>query len=275
MLKNLLIATLLAGSAHAADIDRSLTVGNAPDLYVTDGSGHIHIFAGPDTQVHIQAHVTANWQIFGNAEDRIHRIESNPPIRQVGNQIRIGEVAPEDRSLFNNVSIDYEISVPRSASLDLHSGSGDIRVDGAGRFLKAETGSGSVRAYGLSGSADLHTGSGDIELDEQAQGEIDAHTGSGSIHIRGLNGKLTARTGSGDIDASGRVLAATHLQSGSGSIRLHPGSDARYTVDATTGSGSIRVAGTEDSEHHHLSRSVNGGGPLIEAHTGSGDIEVD
>jgi len=276
LIRSALALALLAGSAHAADFSRSLTVENSPDLYVSNGSGDIHIFAGSDMQVHIQAHVSSNWQLFGsNAEDRIHRIERNPPIRQSGNEIRVGDIPAEDRSLFNNITIDYEISVPRSTALNLHSGSGDLRVDGVGRFLKAQTGSGSVRAFGVSGSADLHTGSGDIELEEQAEAEVQAVTGSGSIRIRGLDGKLTARTGSGDIDASGKVIAGAHLQSGSGSIHVHPGADAHYSVDASTGSGSIRVAGNEDAEHHHISRPVNGGGPLVEARTGSGDIEID
>lgn len=266
---------LLAGSAHAADFNRSLTVGNSPDLYVSNGSGHIHIFAGSDTEVHIQAHVSSNWQMFGNADDSVHRIVSNPPIRQNGNEIRVGDIPSEDRSLFNNITIDYEISVPRATALNLHSGSGDLRVDGVGRYLKAQTGSGSVSGFNISGAADLRTGSGDIELDEQAPADVQAVTGSGSIRIRGLDGKLTARTGSGDIDASGKLLGEAHLQSGSGSIHLHSGPDARYSVEASTGSGSIRVAGQENSEHHHVSRQVNGGGPLVEAHTGSGDIEID
>ena len=121
LIRSALALALLAGSAHAADFSRSLTVGNCPDLYVSNGSGDIHIFAGSDMQVHIQAHVSSNWQLFGsNAEDRIHRIERNPPIRQSGNEIRVGDIPAEDRSLFNNITIDYEISVPRSTALNLH-----------------------------------------------------------------------------------------------------------------------------------------------------------
>lgn len=274
LIRTVFAVALLTVSAQAADFERSLAVNNAPDLYVSNGSGHIHVFAGSDSEIHVRAHVYSNWNLFGDSKDSIRRIEKNPPIRQSGNDVRIGDVPSEDRSLFNNITIDYEISAPRGVSLNLHSGSGDIRVDGVGRFLKADTGSGSVRALGIAGSADLHTGSGNIELHQEAQGEVRAVTGSGSIRVEGLDGKVTARTGSGNIEVSGRVLAATHLQSGSGSIEVHPGADAHYTVDAETGSGSIRVAGDEDSDHHHLSKEINGGGPLIEAHTGSGSIQI-
>jgi len=32
--------------------------------------------------------------------------------------------------------------------------------------------------------------------------------------------------------------------------------------------------GSKESEHHHVSLPINGGGPTLEAHTGSGDITI-
>ena len=269
----LLTAAVLVTAAHA-DFDRHLATGAQPDLYVSTGSGRIKIFPGTDAEVHVKAHVYAGWNAGGDIQDRIRRISDNPPIQVSGNTIHLGDVPPQDRNLYNNITIDYEISAPRGVALNLRSGSGDIEVDNLGRFLKADTGSGAVRAHGIAGPADLHTGSGDIELQQSAQGEVRATTGSGSVRISGLDGALTARTGSGDIEANGNLLGAAHLQSGSGSIRLHLGQQARYTVDASTGSGTIRVPGNRDGDRHHLNQAVNGGGPILEAHTGSGDIEV-
>ncbi len=274
MLARILITAAVLVTAAHADFDRRLGTNATPDLYVSTGSGRIKIFPGNDSEIHIRAHVYAGWNAGGDIQDRIRRISDNPPIQVTGNTIRLGEAPPQDRNLYNNISIDYEVSAPRGVALNLRSGSGDIEVDNLGRFLKAETGSGSVRAHGIAGPADLHTGSGDLELQQSAQGEVRATTGSGSVRINGLSGALTARTGSGDIEANGNLTGAAHLQSGSGSIRLHLGHDARYTVDASTGSGTIRVPGNRDGDRHHLNQAVNGGGPILEAHTGSGDIEV-
>lgn len=273
ILPTLLAATLLTISANAADFERSLHVSGVTDVYVSTGSGRIHIYPGTDSEVHIKAHVHADWNAGGDIEERIKQISANPPITQNGKDIRIGELAAEDRRRYRNISIDYEISAPRGVALDLRSGSGEVEVDNVGRFLKAETGSGSIRAHGIGGPADLHTGSGDIELQQQASGEVKASTGSGSIRINGLDGPLTARTGSGDIEANGVLTGPSKLQSGSGSIRAHVGQGSHLNVDATTGSGSIRVAGNS-SDHHHLSAPLNGGGAPLEAHTGSGDIEI-
>jgi hypothetical protein len=274
ILRSLLLAATLTSAAYAADFERTLTVGPQADLYVSTGSGDIHIVPGSDSQIHVQAHVHAGWNAGGDIEDRIRRIAEHPPIEQSGNAVHIGEVPPEERHLFNNISIDYEITAPKSVALNLHSGSGDIEIDHLGRFLKAQTGSGSVRAHGIAGPADLQTGSGDLDLEELAAAEVRASTGSGSIRVHGLNGALTARTGSGDIEADGSITGSSRLQTGSGSIHVHLGRDAHFNIDASSGSGSIRVAGAPGSEHHHISAPVNGGGPTLEAHTGSGDIDV-
>ena len=86
------------------------------------------------------------WEINfgGDMEGRIKRIVENPPISQDGNSIRVGE--SNDHQLFNNLSIDYVITAPASVALNLHSGSGDITIDHAGRYLSASSGSGDVRA---------------------------------------------------------------------------------------------------------------------------------
>lgn len=275
IVRTLFSAALLTSAAFASDFERTLPVAPAVDLYISTGSGRIHIKPGSESEIHIKAHVYSDRNGGGDTDGRITRIAQDPPIRQNGNEVHVGEAKPEDRHLYNNITIDYEVTAPRGTAINLHSGSGDVDVEHMGRFLKADTGSGSIRVSGLGGPADMRTGSGDIELEQSGQGEVKATTGSGSIRIRGLAGALTARTGSGDIQADGKMAGPSRLQSGSGSIRVHAGPEAHFDVDASTGSGSIRVARAPDpGQSHHLNVHMNGGGPLLEARTGSGDIEI-
>lgn len=280
MIRTLTAALVLATATAVyadADFDRTLNVSGQADLYVSTGSGHIKITAGSDSQITVKAHVHAGWNGGSDVDGRIRRIVANPPIQQSGNTVRIGET--NDRELYNNITIDYDITAPTSVALNLRSGSGDVNVEHLGRFVSATSGSGSVRARGIHGPGDLHSGSGDIELQEEAAGEVKAATGSGSIRIDGLNGPLTARTGSGDIEAKGHLTGAARLSSGSGSVRLNLAPDAHFNLEGSTGSGSIRVnfpnaPHTSDDHRHHLTGAVNGGGPVLEARTGSGDIEI-
>jgi hypothetical protein len=277
----LLVATALLSVTTAAladgHFDRTLSVSSGSDLYVATGSGNIQIHPGSGNQIHVSAHVHAGWSAFGDIDARIKRIDDNPPITQSGNAVHIGEV--NDHELYNNISIDYDISVPNDVALNLRSGSGDLHVAQVGRYLNASTGSGNIVSAGVHGAAEAQSGSGDITLEQDGAGDVKVRTGSGNIHVRGLNGMLAARSGSGDISADGRLTGPATLSSGSGNITLHLGSDARFNVEASTGSGDIRVnypGAPQTSEHsrHHLTGPVNGGGAPIEVRTGSGNIDI-
>ena len=276
---------LLPASLALADADftRTLSVAAQPDLYVATGSGTIRITEGSSDKIEIHGHVHASngWSGFGGGGDReeqVKRVAANPPITQEGNAVHVGDHG--DRRDLNNISIEYDIKVPAEVALNLHTGSGDVTVDHVGRFLAANTGSGSVRAHGIHGKAELQTGSGDIELEQTAAGDVSAKTGSGSVRLRGLNGGLSASTGSGDIEANGHLSGAARLSTGSGSVRLHLTPDSKFNLDAATSSGSVRVnfpgAANRDDEasRHRFNGPVNGGGPDVNVHTGSGDIEV-
>jgi hypothetical protein len=277
----LLAAALLTVStaAFAADsqFERTLNVSAQPDLYVSTGSGNITIHPGSGDQIHIVGHVHAGWGAFADVKTRIQRIVDNPPIVQDGNTVRVGE--SNDHELFNNISIDYDVSVPAGVALNLHSGSGDEEIDHVGRYLSAASGSGNVVAHGIHGPADLGTGSGDIVLDEEAAGDVKTKTGSGSIKVHGLNGGFTARSGSGDIEAEGRIVGPANLSSGSGSIKLQLTPDAHFNLEASTGSGDIHVnypgaPQQGENSRHHMTASINGGGAPLEVRTGSGDVEI-
>ena len=279
-LRILLAASLLAVSTAALAEDhfeRTLNVGSQPDLYVNTGSGNITVHAGSGNQIHIVGHIHAGWSAFGNIDGRITKIVQSPPIVQEGNTVRVGENVSHD--LYENITIDYEITAPSAVALNLHSGSGDVTTEGLGRYISASSGSGNVRAHGVSGPAELQSGSGDIELAELSAGDVKARTGSGNVHIHGLNGGLIARSGSGDIDADGHLSGSASLESGSGKVELHLGSDAHFNLEASTGSGDIHVnfpnaPHQDDHSRHHLTGPVNGGGPPLEIRTGSGDVEI-
>ncbi len=281
----LLIATALLSASTAAFADghfeRSFTVSAASDLYVNNGSGNVTIHAGSGNQIHIVGHVKSSWSVFGMSSDnssQIHEIEEHPPISQDGNAIHIGFTSGHHDE-YNHVSIDYEITAPADVALNLHSGSGDVTTEGVGRFLTASSGSGNVRADGVSGNVDLQSGSGDITIDERTGGDVKARTGSGNVHVHGFNGTLTARSGSGDIDADGHLTGAATLESGSGNVRLHLGNDAHFNLEASTGSGDIRIRypnapQQDDHSRHHMTAPINGGGAPLQIRTGSGNVEI-
>jgi DUF4097 and DUF4098 domain-containing protein YvlB len=265
-------ATALASDAT---FDKTLSVNGSVQLEVSTGSGYVHVNPGSDNQVHIIGHVHANhgW-MGGNSDDQVKQVVDNPPIQQTGNIIRVGQM---HESWFNHVSIDYDVTTPKGTHLKAESGSGDLKAVSMNGGVRLETGSGSVNGDDLGGDGYLQTGSGDIRVNFSNGGNVTAGAGSGSIRLTGVKGSLKAETGSGDISVAGQPIDGWKIEAGSGSIDLNLGG-SKFTLDAETGSGSIHtdqpISMQGSLERHHITGNVNGGGPTVKVETGSGSIRI-
>lgn len=306
-----LLAALPALAAREGTFHRTLDVTGPVNIDLTTGSGNVTVRTGADGKVDITGHIRASgW--FDNSQDRISRLQANPPIQQSGNTIRIGHV--HDSDLLHNISISYELSVPAQTQLTSHSGSGRQEVDGiAGAInvdagsgdvrisnirnavraqtgsgdmkleniqgnVQAKTGSGSIHATEIAGGFEGETGSGHIDLQQSAPGSVRVRTGSGGIDARGVRGSLEARAGSGGITAEGEPRAGWIVHTGSGSVRLRLATDSAFDLNAHTSSGSISVNRPVTVQgiinRKEIRGRVRGGGPQVDVQTSSGDIEI-
>jgi len=294
MLLAILLFPVLLHARAEGHFDRTLQVSGTVNLDLTTGSGDVVIKTGAANQVIVHGSVRSSGDWFSNAEKVVKSVESNPPIRQSGSSIRIGYDLPEDAR--HHVSISYEVTVPADTSVQAHSGSGDLEVQGVRNEVQAQTGSGEIRVRDTAGRTHVetgsggvraenvgapfyaHTGSGDIEGALNGSGDVDVQTGSGGVHLRGVNGGLHARSGSGDLTADGSVGGPWTLHTGSGSIRLGIGSASGFNLDVHTSSGSIHsdlpITVQGSLGRHELKGTVHGGGPSVEVSTGSGDVDI-
>ena len=301
-----------ASAAAEGSFQRSLKVTGPVHLDLTTGSGTVEVRTGGSAQVQVTGHIRTGEWFGGNAEEKIKRLEANPPIQQSGNQIRIGHI--DDPELRHNISISYEVVVPAETDLRVESGSGDQKVEGIrgplevssgsgglkisaiGDRVRAETGSGdididrvkgnvhaktgsgSIDANDIAGAFEGDSGSGHITLQQTAPGSVRVDTGSGGMELHGVRGSLEAKAGSGTIQADGNPTGAWSVHTGSGEVKLKLPSDAAFDLDAHTSSGSISI----DQPHavqgsvgrKEVRGRVGGGGVPVEVETGSGDIQI-
>jgi len=307
------VAAPLAQASAEGHFQRDLKVTGPVDLNVTTGSGSIVVKTGASDIVKVSGNIRVNSWFDSSSEDKVHRIEQNPPIEQNGNSIRIGQIS--DPELKRNVSISYEITVPAQTELHSNTGSGDQTVEGirgpvdvgsgSGGLklarigstihaktgsgdvnleeiqgnVRAETGSGSIHAKAIAGGFEARTGSGDVRLEQTAAGAVRAETGSGTVELRNVRGSLEARTGSGEVEAEGHPDGRWLVHTGSGGVHLALPMEAAFDLDAHTSSGSINTKHPVTVEgslgRKELRGKVHGGGVPVEVHTGSGDIEID
>lgn len=311
------LAALLVLPAHASSSEgsftRSLKVATGEVLLsVTTGSGNITVRTGAGDMIEVHGRIRAHSGWGMDAGEKVKRLEAAPPVEQNGNSIRIGHI--EDRDLRQNVSIDYELTVPARTRVQSETGSGDQHLDGLQGALRVHTGSGNLvlsnitadtRAESGSGDLDLSnvrghmyvstgsgnirtsrvaggfvgtSGSGDIHLDQTSSGEVKVETGSGNVVATGIDGSLSASTGSGDIEIQGQQRGDWQLSAGSGNVRLRLSGEKSFEVDLHTSSGSIDVdfpiTVQGTFRKNELRGKAGNGGYLMKVHTGSGDIEI-
>jgi DUF4097 and DUF4098 domain-containing protein YvlB len=261
----LLFAQAGFASEATGSFSRNLTVSGNPQVEIQTGAGNITVRTGNADRISIEGRIKANdnwgggW--FGSGsrlspEERVKRLEANPPIEQNGNRIVIGKI--EDEELRNNVSVSYEVTVPQSTRLE------------------SRTGSGSQRIEDIHGPVRASTGSGTIEIGKIGD-QVDAQSGAGRIEINGA--ELRASTGSGGIDVDGDARNDWDLHTGSGGIDVRTPSSAGFRIDAESGSGGVTInrpiTMQGNFSRRHIEGTVGSGGPTMRLRTGSGGIHVD
>lgn len=157
-------------------------------------------------------------------------------------------------SFNSNASTEFDVYVPRNATLFVSSGDGRLRIEG------------------VSGVIDLHTGDGAIDV-SAGQGRLHAETGDGRIRVEGFDGDAEARTGDGRITLDGNFKSLT-ARTGDGTISLAVPDGANATVE--TDAESVFNDGVAVAESPADSRvrrwRIGGGGQVLKLNTGDGQI---
>ncbi len=297
---------------------RTLTVSGPPEIEIVTGSGRIEVRQGPAGRIEITGRIRASdgWDWSPRSplspEERVRRIEADPPIEQSGGVVRIGRLA--DKELSQGVSISFTLTVPAASSVrsktgsgsqhlegvdgsieassgsgsltlkevggrsKASSGSGSITAETVGGAFHASAGSGSIRATGVRGPSIAKTSSGSIDLEQTGAGDVEVASSSGSVRVRGVRGAVQGSTSSGSLTIQGEPSAAWRLSASSGHVDVNLPSTQGFELDANSQSGRIDVdfpvTVTGAVGRHSLRGSARGGGPLLHVRTSSGGISI-
>jgi DUF4097 and DUF4098 domain-containing protein YvlB len=202
-------------------------------------------------------------------------------------RVEISGVAPE--RVYQDV--DWNIRVPASASLNLVTLAGSIRIQNTRGNVTARTEGGTVTVGDIGGSADITTRAGAIMIGNIA-GTAELRSLGGEIRVGRIGGNAELTTGAGPI-TSGAVSGSVRAETAGGNISLEGvgGNLIADTlagdiavgavggrVEAQTGGGNIAVAsvrgpfrGFTDLGNIRIGQAA----ASIEATSGSGDVEAD
>jgi hypothetical protein len=208
----------------------------------------------------------------------------------------------------------FEVRVPRSTQVDLHTSGGSIEISGLAGEARLRTSGGSLQARDHEGMIDGRTSGGSIEV-RAVRGSVDVDTSGGGIRVHEVSGDVVAETSGGSIEiqdvggdvdadtsgggvrvrgARGRVVAHSSggpvsavfagageggsLSSSGGGVRVAVHPAAALTIDASSSGGGVEcdlpITIQGRVSRTSLRGNLNGGGPVLKLRSSGGGIRI-
>jgi DUF4097 and DUF4098 domain-containing protein YvlB len=253
---------IFALPVRAEEWSKTFELNGKADLRVETNDAKVQVEAWEREE--IQARVVSEGVrigLWGSSDTRQVRVRDF----QSGNHVELEVRIPNTNWMIgvNTRSARIELKVPREATLDVHSGDGDLSV------------------RGLKGEINLSTQDGRIEADS-LDGALRASSGDGNMHVQGRFDSLNLKTGDGriyvQVSPGSQMLSGWSVRSGDGNVELSLPEDFSADLEVHTGDGRITselpltLSGSMD--HSSLRGKLNGGGPTLSVHTGDGSVHL-
>lgn len=251
-----LVAALAGGTAVADQWSKTYTIVGQPELRIETDDSSVTVRPGDERKI-VARVTTTGWKIVpGEVEVREY---------QSGDHVELVVKVPRRIGIsFNNRSIHVAVEVPRKLRSDIHTGDGNIDVEGITGEMRLRSGDGHIEALAVDGS--LHAESGD-----------------GHVRVRGRLDMLTLHTGDGGIEADvlpgSRMSSSWRVDTGDGSVTLRLPDNFGADLELHTGDGSIStdlpaLTGVSGRHDKDMRARLNGGGAVFSVRTGDGSIHL-
>ena len=246
----------------AEEWSKTFELNGKADLRVETNDAKVQVEAWERKE--IQAHVVSEGVrigLWGSSDRRQIRVRDF----QSGNHVELEVHIPDTIWMIgvNTRSARIELEVPQEATLNIHSGDGDLSV------------------HGLRGEINLSTQDGRIEADS-LDGALRATSGDGNMRVEGRFDSLNLKTGDGSISAQisqgSEMVSGWSVRSGDGNVELSLPEGFAADLDVHTGDGRITselaITTSGSLDHSTLRGKLNGGGPTLSVHTGDGSVRL-
>ena len=162
-----------------------------------------------------------------------------------------------------------------------HTSGGSVTVTAVKGNVEIKTSGGSLTLNDIEGDVSATTSGGSIRADKLTGNSV-VKTSGGSIEVAGIKGKIEARTSGGSINADlqGQPTGDCIFKTSAGSVTVVLGEKVAVDVDARTSAGRVSadfpvtIVASGEQTKSALRGKINGGGPLITAHTSAGSVRL-
>jgi Toastrack DUF4097 len=222
---------------------RHFAVSATPTVVINNDIGSIHVQSGgAESDVTIQA--TKHAGPGSNVND----VQISYSQNSSANTITVNVDRTSNVSFFNSPSVDFQVTVPNNASLELKTNTGGLDVNGvSGRMsVRSNTGSVEVRDGVLSSGSILNSNTGSITFKGSTNktGSYQFTTNTGSINVTlpaSSAFHLDASTDTGSITSDFPGVYVQHPNFTGAVAHSDVGSSPQATITMTTNTGSINL----------------------------------
>ena len=234
------VALFIFGATHAVGRltertdTQTRTLAAAPTIVVHTGTGDVRVVAADRTDVRLTTKEKRS--IWGGARVRVTGDAGD---------LRLEDHCDGSPLVDEPCAADAVLDVPRATSVQVVTGTGDLRAENLHGSAELRAGTGDLRAIGVSGPLRLSSDTGDV-------------------HVEGPSANVVARTSTGDIRVEASRPGTIRAQADTGDIHISV-PDLTYAVDTKTGTGDDTVDVRRDDASPRRLR----------AHTDTGDVHLE
>lgn len=248
--------TELATDAGALGEERTRTVETtyppttATGLTVDTRNGAIDVHPTDGDDVVVEALVRSR-----RADDDLDGVSLDRT--ETGDILHLAVAVPEENRA---TSVDLDVGVPDSLTVDrVSSRNGTIHVRDVRGDVLAETKNGTLTIESVDGVVDAHAKNGEITVRDTQVRDVDSKNGTLDLDLSGLEVDATIQSKNGTV-----------------AIRVPADTDADFTLAATHGTASVEglTCLVEESSRRHVSGELGTGGPLLDARTKNGSLQL-
>jgi len=202
----------------------------------------------------------------------------NVDLKTAGGSVKVDDLTGTVQVASSGGSLNFK---KIEGSLSGHTSGGGITVAGCKGNVELKTSGGGLQLGEIEGDVDARTSGGSIRADKLT-GKSFLKSSGGGIHVSEIKGQIEALTSGGSITASliAQPSGDCTFKTSGGGITVALDAKASVDLDAHTSGGrvssdlpvtSIVLGGKNKNE---LQGKINGGGPLITAHTSGGSVSL-
>ncbi|HUW20216.1 MAG TPA: M56 family metallopeptidase [Sedimentisphaerales bacterium] len=211
-------------------------------LAVTGINGSIKVSAGKEPECRIKAAIEVETKSKQETKELMDKVKVD--VRQLAENLSVEVQQPKLRKK-QSVTVDFEITLPPQANLDLRTNNGSIDIADISGDIESRTNNGSLSAVRTAGNTRLHTNNGHINVTKAALAPGTINANNGSITCKEISGDLQAELNNGRVKISyaktSPGVCSVSVNANNADIDFTGPLNFSAVVDAVTHTGSIRT----------------------------------